>query len=256
MQVAIGAWRKAENGLGWAGHELVLFGARALAFAGEFIIGMQMDLERVLNRDVLERHLDGLVALEPRLDAVRAGAGEVPLRVRAGGFDGMAQIIVSQLLSVASANAIHGRFENLMGPGGASRFLALEEDEVRQCGISGGKYRTMCRVAEAEVSGQLDYIGLAQLPVVEAMAALTAIKGIGPWTAEIYLLFCVGHADVFPAGDLALQKMIGDVFGLSERPNEKLSRELTAFWSPYRGVAARLLWRHFAVLQNKEGVNL
>lgn len=215
-----------------------------------------MDLERVLNRDILERHLDALVALEPRLVAVRAGAGEVPLRIRADGFSGIAQIIVSQLLSVASANAIHGRFETLLGDVCTDRFMALDEPQIRQCGISGGKYRTMRLVAEAELSGALDYAALADMPIDAAMSALTAIKGVGPWTAEIYLLFCVGHADVFPAGDLVLQKMIAEVLDLSGRPNDKLSRELTSSWSPYRGVAARLLWRHFAVLQEKEGISL
>jgi DNA-3-methyladenine glycosylase II len=222
----------------------------------QFITGIEMGLERVLNRDVLERHLDGLMALDPRLAPVREMAGEVPLRIRESGFAGMAHIITSQLLSVASANAIHGRFEALLGEVHAPGFLAIDEEQIRACGISGGKYRTMRAVAEAELDGSLDYDVLADLPVEEAMAALTRLKGIGPWTAEIYLLFCVGHADVFPAGDLVLQKMVGQALGHDERPNEKAVRLIAGAWAPYRGVAARLLWRYFAAQNEKEGVSL
>lgn len=215
-----------------------------------------MGVERVLSGEVLERHLDGLVALDPRLVPVRAIAGQVPMRASSDGFAGMARIIVSQLLSVASANAIHRRFEALVGDVCATEFLRFDEAEIRTCGISGGKYRTMRLVAEAELAGALDYAALADLPAEEAVAALTELKGIGPWTAEIYLLFCVGHADVFPAGDLALQKMLAHALGLEARPNDKAARAIALGWSPYRGVVAQLLWRYFAALTEKEGVSL
>src|SRR5690606_29256188 len=119
--------------------------------------------------------------------------------------------------------------------------------------LSGGKLKTLTAIAEAEISGALDYDALVHLPAEEAIAGLTRLHGIGPWTAEIYLLFCLGHADIFPAGDLALQKMVGLAFGQAARPDEKRTRDLTAQWSPWRGAGARLMWRHFAVLREREG---
>lgn len=213
-------------------------------------------LERIASKEILERHLEELVALDPRLVPVREICGDVPLRLGQPGFAGMVNIIVSQLLSVASANAIHGRVVEVLGQVDAERFMALPEEDLRGCGLSGGKYRTMQVVAEAELSGALKYDILPELPVPEAMAELTALKGIGPWTAEIYLLSIVGHPDVFPAGDLALQKMVGHALGRKKRPDEKATRRLTKKWSPYRGAAARLMWRYFAVLRQREGINL
>lgn len=213
-------------------------------------------LERITGMDVLNRHLDALVALDPRLERVRAIAGEVPLRLGQSGFASMVSIINSQLLSVASARAIHGRVVDLLGKVTATRFLDISEMDMRDCGLSGGKYKTMRLVAEAELNGGLDYAVLSGLSVDAAMKELTSLKGIGPWTAEIYLLSGVGHADIFPAGDLVLQKMVGDVLGHREKPDEKTTRKIVAHWSPYRGAAARLLWRYFAVLRDREGIGL
>jgi DNA-3-methyladenine glycosylase II len=211
-------------------------------------------LERITDRAVLERHLDALVDSDARLAPVRELCGEIPLRLRPGGFEGLAAIVISQQVSVASARAIQSRFEDVLDEVSAQGFLALPGDELRGCGLSFGKLRTLTAIAEAEAAGQLDYDALAHLPGAEAIAALTGLHGIGPWTAEIYLLFCLGHPDVFPAGDLALQKMVGLAFGEPERPDDRRTRELTAGWSPYRGAAARLMWRHFAVLRDREGI--
>jgi len=213
-------------------------------------------LERIDSIEVLNRHLDALVELDPRLQPVREIAGDVPLRLGQSGFAGMVGIIVSQLLSVASADAIHGRVIKVLGDVTALRFLEIEEDELRKCGLSGGKYRTMRVVADAELSGTLDYARLPDLAIAQAMAELTQLKGIGPWTAEIYLLSSVGHADVFPAGDLALQKMVGHALGTKNKPDEKQTRKIAAKWSPYRGAAARLMWRYFAALKSREGTNI
>ena len=219
-------------------------------------MSQQQVLERITDRAVLERHLSALAITDPRLEPVLEIAGDVPLRLGAVGFAGMVNIIVSQLLSVASANAIHGRVVELMGDVTAERFVALNETDVRACGLSGSKFRTMNIVAEAELNGELDYAKIPELPVDDAMAALTRLKGIGPWTAEIYLLFCVGHPDIFPAGDLVLRKMVGHTLGRKKIPDEKATRRLTKKWSPYRGAAARLMWRYFAVLKKREGINL
>ena len=213
-------------------------------------------LERIDSIETLNQHLDALVQLDPRLEPVREIAGEVPLRLGQPGFAGMVSIIVSQLLSVASADAIHKRVVSVLGDVSAERFLEIEEEQVRNCGLSGGKYRTMCTIAEAELSGALDYTQLPDLEIGAAMVELTKLKGIGPWTAEIYLLSSVGHADVFPAGDLALQKMVGHALGRKKKPDEKQTRKIAAKWSPYRGAAARLMWRYFAALKSREGINL
>lgn len=212
------------------------------------------NLERITGRAVLERQLDALVAAEPLLQPVREICGEVPLRLQPGGFEGLAAIVIGQQVSVASARAIQTRFEDLFDEISAEAFLALSEEELRGCGLSGGKVKTLTAIADAEQTGALDYDGLNQLPAREAISALTAIHGIGPWTAEIYLLFCLGHPDIFPAGDLALQKMVGLAYGEAEKPDEKRTRQLTQSWSPWRGAGARLMWRHFAVLRDREGI--
>jgi len=210
--------------------------------------------ERITSRRVLGRHLDALVVRDPRLAPVLAEAGDVPLRKGPGGFAGLAGIVGAQQLSVASANAIMGRLAAVLGEMTAARFLAESEATVRGCGLSGGKYRTLAGIAEAETAGDIDYSALAGLPAGEAIAALTRLHGIGVWTAEIYLLSHLGHPDVFPAGDLALQKMVGVALGHDGRPGERACREIAELWSPYRGSAARLLWRYFAVLKDREGI--
>lgn len=207
--------------------------------------------------DVLNEHLDALVALDPRLHEVRAVSGEVPLRPGQRGFAGIATIVNAQQLSVASAGAIQKRFEALFdGQVTGAAYLAHPEDAIRGCGLSRSKYATLAGVAAAERDGLIDYDALEVMPPEEAITALTALKGIGPWTAEIYLLFCLGHPDIFPAGDLALQKMVGVALGHQERPGEKLVREIARDWAPYRGAAARLFWRYFAATKEREGVAL
>lgn len=213
-------------------------------------------LEPIANRETLDRHLAALALRDPQLKPVVAAVGEVPLRRRDGGFAGMAAIVVSQLLSVASANAIHGRFVDILGEVTPQRFLELEETAVRKAGLSAGKYQTLRGIAEAELSGTLDYDVLARSHQDEAMAQLMALKGVGRWTAEIYLLFCLGHPDIFPAGDLALRKMVGVTLGHQEMPTEREVRTLTEAWAPYRGAAARLMWRYFAYLKDREGVGV
>lgn len=212
--------------------------------------------ERIIGREVLDRHLAALVVLDPDLTPLLAVSGEVPLRLGPPGFAGLARIVNGQLLSVASASAINARFEALLGEVSAVRFLALDEQAVRDCGLSRAKYRTMRQLAEAELSGAIDYDGLGDLPVDDAMKALVALPGIGPWTAEIYLLSAIGHADVFPAGDLVLQKMVGHVTHSAVKPDTSQTQKIATKWAPYRASAARLLWRYFAVLRDKEGIIL
>jgi DNA-3-methyladenine glycosylase II len=204
----------------------------------------------------VERHLSGLVGRDGRLKTVIERAGAVAPRVTEPGFSGMARVICGQQLSVASARAIWGRFEQLPGAVTAEGYLRLDEATVRGSGFSGGKYRTLRGVAEAVVEGRLDFEALPALPVEEAIARMTALKGIGPWTAEIYLLFCAGHPDIFPSGDLALQKAVAHGLGLETRPDAKTLVALAAEWSPHRGAAALLFWRYFAAIREQEGIML
>lgn len=212
-----------------------------------------MNLERITGREVLDRHLRALAEADPRLAPVLATAGEVPLRLRAGGFAGMAQIVCAQLLSVASAAAIYARLEQDLGQMGAETLLRADATRLRAAGLSHGKIATLRALADAEVTGRLDYASLAALPEGAARDALMQIKGIGRWSADVYLLFSTGHPDIFPAGDLALRKAVGHVLGCAA-PNEAEVRAIAADWSPWRGAAARLMWRYYAVVKSREGV--
>ena len=188
--------------------------------------------------------LQHLARADRRLRKVIKVAGTVPLRRAPHGLPGLARIVVSQQLSTASAEAIWGRFAKAI-PKISAKSLAKASDETfRATGLSGPKIRTLRAVAAAVADG-LDLDHLATLPGEEAHGRLTTIKGIGPWTADIYLLFCLGHADVFPAGDLALRVAVADAFG---KPPPMTVAELEAMavkWSPWRGVAARLFWSYY-----------
>lgn len=217
---------------------------------------MEFDNKAIETREILEAHLAGLVKLEPKLAPILAEVGEVPMRLGKPGFAGLASIVSSQLLSVASARAIHTRVENLVGEMSAENFLKIGREEFRQVGMSYSKIDCLYGVAKAELNGAIDFAHLHILSASEVMVKMTALKGIGPWSAEIYLISSIAHPDIFPAGDLVLQKMLGKILSMDEKPDEKQTRKLTKKWSPYRGSAARLLWRYFAVLRDKEGINL
>jgi DNA-3-methyladenine glycosylase II len=135
-------------------------------------------------------------------------------------------------------------------------YLSLSEEAVRTTGFSGGKFRTVRAIAEAMVAGRLDFDHLETLPAEEAVAYLVAHKGIGPWTAEVYLMFCAGHPDVFPAGDLALLKAVQHGLGLDARPAIKEMIAMAEAWTPHRSAAALLFWRYFAVMRDREGIAL
>jgi DNA-3-methyladenine glycosylase II len=211
---------------------------------------------RLNSNAALAVHLDALMRHDPRLAAIREASGDFPVRVNPAGFVGIAKIICGQQLSVASARAIWGRFEAVPGALDPAGYLALDEAAIRATGFSLAKYRTVRVIAEAVVAGELDFAHVERLPAEAAVAYLTAHKGIGPWTAEIYLMFCAGHPDVFPAGDLALQKAVAHGLGLDARPSIKQLIEIALAWSPHRAAAALLFWRYYAVIRDKEGIIL
>jgi DNA-3-methyladenine glycosylase II len=191
--------------------------------------------------------------LDPVVEAVLASAGEVPLRLSDPGFASLASIVVSQQVSKASADAIYGRLSLLVDPLDAPSLLSAGEDTLREAGLSRPKQKTLLAVAGAVCEERIDLHGLCGATPQDAIAAMTAIHGIGPWTAEIYLLFCAGHPDIFPAGDLALQEAARSALSLEERPSDRQLRGIAEAWSPWRGVAARLLWSYYAVLRGRDG---
>jgi DNA-3-methyladenine glycosylase II len=201
---------------------------------------------------------DGVRALRRKCAVMRRvheAAGHPPLRRRPGGFEGLARIVVGQQVSVASAEAIWARTALAVQPFEPEVLLALDDSQLAAAGLSRPKIRTLRAIASAAASADgLDLAGLDQLPDAEVHAALTAVSGIGPWTADIYLLFCLGRADAWAAGDLALQLAAQQAFGLAERPDPKVMLELAERWRPWRGVAARLLWSYYAVLKARKKV--
>jgi DNA-3-methyladenine glycosylase II len=205
---------------------------------------------------LVAEHIERLVAIDPRLAPVRDRAGPVQPRLSPPGFAGIAKVICGQQLSVASAAAIWSRFEQLPGALDPVSYLGLDEATVRASGFSGGKFRTLRVIAEAMVRGELDFRHLETLPADKAVSYLVAHKGIGPWTAEVYLMFCAQHPDVFPAGDLALLKAVEHGLRLNERPSIKAMAAMARQWAPYRSAAALLFWRYFAVLRERDGIIL
>lgn len=209
-------------------------------------------MRRISNLDDIASGLDALCALDPRLAAVRGLAGEVPLRLTEPGFASLASIIVSQQVSTASAKAIFGRLTSLVDPLTPDALLSADEDMFRQAGLSRPKQRTLLAVAQAASDG-LDLDGLCLLEAGEAMAKMVAIPGIGPWTAEVYLLFAAGHPDIFPARDVALQSAVGHALGIDPRPGEKALIRLAESWAPWRGVASRLFWAYYRETRGRDG---
>ena len=208
---------------------------------------------RLTSQDILQAQLRALLRRHPELRPIAKVSGAFEIRLTPGGFPGLTRVICGQQLSVASARAIWGRFAELPGALDPKAYLTLSEKTVRSVGFSAGKYRTVRVIAQAIVDGILDFDIGERLPADEAMAYLTAHKGIGPWTAEIYLMFCSGHADIFPAGDLALQKAVGHALGMDHAPGAKELIEIAKAWSPYRHAAALLFWKYYAVVIRKAG---
>ena len=208
-----------------------------------------MTTRLIETEDDLREGAAWLARAEPRFARALELTGPLPLRRRAGGFAAMLKTICSQQLSVAAADSVWTR----LAAAGADRpdtLTLLGDDALRACGLSRQKIRYARALAEAG----LDFDALAEVPEEEAIAGLTRLPGIGVWTAEIYLMFSVGRADVFAPGDLALQESVRMLFDLEKRPTEKALRVRAAEWSPWRAVAARLLWSYYRVAKNREGV--
>ena len=193
----------------------------------------------------LNTSLDALASREPGFAAVLARHGRPEPRLSEPGVSSMMRTIVGQQVSVAAARSMWVKLEAKYGnPPNLDALLAASDEELRSVGQSRQKAGYLRSLAALVLSGELD---LANLPAddEEAIALLTRIKGIGRWSAEIYLLFAEGRSDVWPAGDLAVQVEVGRLLGLSERPSEKRLRELAEAWRPHRGAAAVLAWHSY-----------
>ncbi len=184
---------------------------------------------------------------------VIAEAGRPPLRRRADGYAGLAATVVSQQLSTASAGAIWGRLAAAFDPFEPQAIIKARPEKLARLGLSTPKIRALKEIARAVVRGEPDLTTLADIAADEAHAALTAVHGIGPWTADIYLLSCLGHADAWPAGDLALQEAARLAFGLRRGRRTKEMLPLAEAWRPHRAVAARVLWTYYRAVKGREG---
>jgi DNA-3-methyladenine glycosylase II len=199
--------------------------------------------------DDLAEGAQWLVVQEPRFGEALAVTGPLPLRRNDGGFPALLDIIMGQQVSVASADAIWKRLE-AAGLTGADRVAEASEDDLRACGLS----RQKIRYAHALARAGIDFASLDHMPDDQVIAALTALPGIGSWTAEIYAMFSLGRADVFAPGDLALQEAARVLFDLAERPKDRALRQMAEAWSPWRAVAARALWAYYRVAKSREGI--
>lgn len=205
----------------------------------------------IASDEALAAHIAALIGVDARFAALHEVAGDVPLRWLDPGFKGLVRVIAGQQISAAAGHAIFTRCEAALGPGAtmAETLLAADDAALRTTGLSTPKIRTLRAVAEAIRSGALDLDGLLLLETEVAVERLCAVKGIGRWTAEVYLLFAAGHPDIFPAGDLALKDAARQGFALPERPAEKAFAAMALQWQPYRSAAARLLWAYYAAVK-------
>ncbi|MCX8475408.1 MAG: DNA-3-methyladenine glycosylase 2 family protein [Sphingomonas sp.] len=200
-----------------------------------------------LSESQIKESIDALALVEPAFAAALERAGYPAPRIRDRGYETLLRTIVGQQVSVAAAQSIWNKLAaglgDLTDPDNVAK---ASDEELRAAGLSRQKANYARSLADEVTSGRLD---LANLPQddEEAIAALTHIKGIGRWSAEIYLLFAEGRPDIWPAGDLAVQIEIGRILGHAERPSEKLLRQWSAPWSPHRGAAAIFAWHHYKI---------
>lgn len=200
---------------------------------------------RIVSADHLDAALEALLAADARFHPVLQRTGRPQYKPRRKhGFEALVDIVVSQQLSIAAADTIFGRVKEKVTPFTPENLLATEADVLRACGLSAPKQKHMKSIATAILDGSLDLKRIRSMHDDEARAHLTAVKGIGPWTADIYLMSSLGRADIWPVADVGLQAAITRALKLKKRPNEKQMEKLSKAWKPWRTVAARLFWIH------------
>ena len=207
-------------------------------------------LARVIDARIsaLEHGLAALRSQDPALDAAVQEAGAPVFELRPEGFETLARAIVAQQVSAASARAIFGRLCEAVQPLTPERILELGPDVVRGCGFSRPKVGYTMALAEHILDGRLPLELLPAMPDDDVVKALTAVPGIGVWSAEVYMIFAMGRPDIWPAGDLALQTAQQRLGRLDKRPPPKASRELAKVWAPWRSAAAVTLWHYYRTM--------
>lgn len=198
-----------------------------------------------LSAEALREGLDAIASIEPRVGAALQRVGYPAPRIRERGYATLLRTIIGQQVSVKAADSIWAKLAGTVGDiGDPAALLPLDDGALRAAGLSRQKASYARSLAALAASGELDF---GALPVDDEAAAalLTQVQGIGRWSAEVYLLFAEGRADIWPAGDLAVQIEMGRIMGLDGKPSEKLTRELAEPWRPYRGAAAVFLWHHY-----------
>ena len=212
-------------------------------------------MTRFLHTDAeLQAGLAQLILADPRLKPVAEKAGAFGLRRREAGFPGLCAIVCGQQLSTASAAAIRNRLFAAFDPFHHDTIRSARTDKLKRLGLSAPKIKSIREIAKAVAEARIDLNAVGDMDADAAHAALIELHGIGPWTADIYLLFCLGHADAFPAGDLALQESARMAFGLRVRPEAKKLAKMAEAWRPWRGVAAHLLWAYYHVVKKRDVV--
>jgi DNA-3-methyladenine glycosylase II len=209
-------------------------------------------MPRIRTAADLARATASLAAADSRLAAILERTGRLPLRLREPGFRSLIAIVVDQQISRAAADAIFGRLEARLDPFTAVAWLAAKDRSLAKAGLSRPKLRHARAIAERVADGRLDFARLARLTDDRAREYLTSVPGIGHWTADIYLLSCMGRTDPWPAADVALQAAVAHALALPARPNEKDMHALAEGWRPWRGVAARLFWAHYRIMREMQ----
>jgi DNA-3-methyladenine glycosylase II len=202
----------------------------------------------------LEEAIAALIVRDRRLKPILELTGMPALRQREPGFAGLAHIVCGQQLSTASAAAIWGRLSAAFDPFEPDAIRRARADRLGRLGLSAAKIKTLKNIARELAAERVNLDVLAEEDADAAHHTLTALHGIGPWTADVYLLFCLGHGDAWPAGDIAIQEAIKVGLGLTARPTAKQMAPLAEPWRPLRGAAAHLWWGYYRVLKKREGV--
>ena len=206
-------------------------------------------MHTIATHEQLGAAVAGLIAIEPLFAKVVEAHGLPPLRAMDGGLAGLLRIVTDQMISLRAGQAIWRRLAAELHPFDPVQLARLEISGFMRMGLSAAKARTFIAAAQAVAEGSLDFETLHRLSDDDALAQLTSLPGIGPWTADIYLLGAMARRDAWPSGDLALQVAAQHLFGLASRPDGRAMSFLAETWRPWRAVAARLLWSHYRGLR-------
>jgi DNA-3-methyladenine glycosylase II len=207
----------------------------------------------VLTGKTLAAAASALANRDKLLARILKSHGPPPLWKRPQGFSTLVRIILEQQVSLASAASIYGRLSNAIDPFLPGRFIEAGEIQFRSLGVTRQKASYLLRLAEQIEGRHLSLTALSRMTDADAKLALMNVKGIGSWSADIYLLMAMCRADIWPAGDLALATTVMELKRLKERPNQERLQAIGERWRPYRAVAARMLWQHYLAVRKRKG---